>query len=168
MALIVYILCDAVAALVAFVLPEGPWTPYVPLMVAYHLFLLYLVLATAFLGEEKVGISMSIPMTVITHAAFLGALIGVVMGRHYVPLFALVKYAVPGLAPFEAKWLFEGARKAQRAEEEPPLPAAPMEEYNEFLEYLRQKERKFLQPGRSIRKEFLAWQAHRKKQRARE
>jgi hypothetical protein len=87
-------------------------------------------------------------MIVITHLAFLGALIGVVFGRQYVPFFGTVRYALPALAPFEAQWLFEGKRK-DRSIEERPLPAGSAEGYDQFLKYMRQKDRRLMKPGRA-------------------
>lgn len=164
MKLVMFVLCSAVGALVGYAVPVGPWTPYLPLMVGYHLFLIYLLVSTALGGDQKVGFSLSIAMTVITHAAFLAALVGLVMGRHYVPWFGIVRYFVPGLAPFEANWLFQGATKRRPSEDERPrMPEATMDEYNEFLEYLRQPVRKFMQSDRDIHKEFASWLAARKK-----
>lgn len=163
--LVVYVLCDAVGFLVAYLLPDGPWTPYLPLMIAYHLFLIFLIVSLAVSDEQKIGLSMPIPMIVITHLAFLGALIGVVFGREYVPFFGFVRYALPALAPFEAQWLFEGKRK-DRSTEERPLPAGTAEDYDQFLKYMREKDRRFMQPGRSVHDEFAAWSADRAKRRS--
>jgi hypothetical protein len=166
-ALVVYALCDLVGILVAFALPDGPWTPYVPVVVAYHLFLIFRIISLAIGGEQKIGLSMPIPMLILTHLAFLGGQIGVVFGREYIPLFSLLRYAVPALSAFEAKWLFEGKRKA-RVVEDKPLPPGSADDYNEFLQYLREKDRRFQKPGRSIHEEFEAWSADKAKRRAAE
>lgn len=166
--LLLYIACDAVGFAVGYFLPVGPWTPYVPLMVAYHLFLICLVVILGISGEQKVGISLSVPMTVITHIAFLGALIGVVFMREYVPLFSLLRYALPALAPFEAKWLFEGKKEAHTAPRPQPTPKGTRDEYGEFVQYLGQKDRRYQRPGRSVQEEFAAWKAGRAKMQARE
>lgn len=162
--LVVYALCDLVAFLLEKALPDAPWAPYVPLLVSYHLFLIFLLIALGMRGEQKIGISLGIPMTVISHLAFVGGLIGIVFGREYVPLFGLVRYVLPGLAPFEARWLFEGKRK-ERVIDQRPLPQGSAEDYDEFLQYMRQKDRRFQKPGRSIHDEFEAWNADRAKRR---
>jgi hypothetical protein len=164
--LLLYIVSDAVGFAVGYFLPVGPWTPYAPLLVAYHLFLIGLVVILGISEEQKIGISLGIPMTIIGHIAFLGALVGVVFMREYVPLFSLVRYALPALAPFEAKWLFEGKKKAHTSIEPQRTPKATQDEYSEFLVYLRQKDRRFQRPGRSVQEEFKLWQADRAKKRA--
>lgn len=158
--LVAYVLCNLAGTMLGRVLPDSPWTPYVPLMVSYHLFLACLILKLGITGEQKIGLSLPLPMAVITHAAFLGALIGTVMGKQYFPLFGLLRYVIPGLAPFESKWLFERKGIPTSKEERQPMPEGTHEEYSDFLEYLRQKDRRFDLAGRSLNDEFVAWKAH--------
>jgi hypothetical protein len=165
---VLYVLASLAGYLVGKVMPDGPWAPYVPLMVAYHIVLFGLIAYLGISGEQKLGLSMPIVMTVITHIAFLGALIGVVMGRQYVPWFGLLRYVLPGIAPFEATWLFEGRQKTQSNAEIEPMPEGTNEDYNDFLVYMRQKDRRFARPGRSVNDEFVAWTADRAKRRAAE
>lgn len=164
--LIAYVFSYGVGYLAGYLLPQGPWTPYVPLLVAYHVFLASLLAAFAISGEQKVGLSMSFFMTAISHIAFVGALVGVVHMREYVPLFGLVRYLLPGLAPFEAKWLFEGQRKVQTETGWKPMPSGSAEDYIDFTEYMKQKNRRFARAGRSVHDEFVAWNADRVKRRA--
>jgi hypothetical protein len=167
-ALIAYVLCDLAAFAVGYFLPESPWTPYVSPLVAYHLFLACLLVYLWLDGEQKMGFSYSIPMTVITHLAFMGALIWVVMGREYIPQYGILRYGLGGLAFFEATWLFEGKKKALQSVESGPLPEGSSDDYDLFVEYLRGKDRKFLKPGRSIHEEYEAWSADRAKRRMKE
>lgn len=161
--LIVYVVCNVIGYLVGNLVPTGTWTPYVPLMVSYHLLLIFVLVYLWATDKQKIGFSVHPVMTVITHAAFLGALIGVVMGRHYVPFFSFVRYLVPSLAPFEAKWLFEG-KSEQRAEpEHQSMPEGTLQDYDDFQQYLREKHRRFMKPGRSVREEYVVWMAHRGK-----
>jgi hypothetical protein len=117
------------------------------------------------MSEQKVGMSMPLPAAVITHLAFLGAMIGIVMGRRYVPLFTLLQYAVPSLAPFEVKWLFERATRRDAVVEHERMPEGTLTDYAEFVEYMKQSNRKFQKPGRSIKDEYEAWSKTRSKNR---
>jgi hypothetical protein len=56
--LLLYIVSDAVGFAVGYFLPVGPWTPYAPLLVAYHLFLIGLVVILGISEEQKIGISL--------------------------------------------------------------------------------------------------------------
>ena len=140
LALVLFIVCDLVGFAVGYFLPLDPWTPYVSLLVSYHLFLICMIVILGKRNEQKIGVSFSIPMAVVIHIAFVGALIVVVFVREYVPWFSVVRYALPALAPFEAKWLFEGQRKEPTAPE-PQRMHKTQDEYNEFLAYLHQKDR---------------------------
>jgi hypothetical protein len=115
-------------------------------------------------GEQKIGLSTSFPMAVIGHLCFVGAMIGMVLGREQVPLFGLLQYVVPGLAPFEVRWLFERPNAPHAAVEPANMPQGTHDDYAEFTEYLRGK-RKFQRAGRSASEEFAIWRADREKQR---
>jgi len=91
------------------------------------------------------------------------------MGREYIPLFGILRYFIPALAPFEADWLFSGGRKRNNLSAAPqtiPLPAGTADDYEEFLKYLAQKERAFSKPGRSVREEHVIWMADRARKQA--
>jgi hypothetical protein len=185
---VVFAVCSGIGYLIAISLPEGPLTAYVPLLVSYHLFLAYLVITE----NQKVGFSMPVGQTIITHSACLALLVGLAMGRHLVPFFGLIRLLVPGLAPFEADWLF-GGRTAPKTEEkavhtsvavaavatdpaadtaDEPAPVAVqsreelVEEYDAFQKYLKQARRKFRKPGISVGEEFHLWRADRARERA--
>ena len=166
MKLVAYLLCTAVGYLAGHYLPESPATPYLPLLISYHLFLLYLIAWVAITGEQRIGLSTPLPMAIISHLACLGALIGIVMGRQYVPLFGLLQYVVPGLAPFEVKAIFEGAKSGHGPVEPGRMPAGSSDDYAEFLLYLKQGKRRFERAGRSINDEYAAWLKDRAKKRA--
>jgi hypothetical protein len=166
MAFIAYLLCTAAGYAAGYFLPESAASPYVPLLVSYHLFVLFLALRAAVTEEQKLGLSMPLPMATLSHLAFVGGMIGMVMGRHQVPMFGLLKYVVPGLAPFEVKWLFEGRKQGHMAAEPDPMPQGTMDEYDEFLAYMRDPKRRFQRTGRSVKDEFAAWREDRNKKRA--
>jgi hypothetical protein len=111
---IVFLVSILVGYLLARFLPEGAWSAYAPMLISYHLFLAYLVFA----GEHKGGFSMPVFSTILTHSAFLAILIGLAVGRHYVPFFSVVRVIIPALAPFESKWLFSGGKPKKAAAED--------------------------------------------------
>src|SRR5579859_2546172 len=114
MRLAVFLVCSGVGYLLGHYLPD-PWATYVSILVSYHLFLFYLVIT----AEHDAGFAMPVLQTIVAHAACLAVLIGLAIGRRYVPFLGIVRLFVPALAPFEANWLFsKGA----------PRRAAPPEE----------------------------------------
>ena len=163
MAIIVFLLCAGVGYLAETYLPNGEASPYIGLFLAYHLFLTYLIVRAVAKSEQKLRISMPWPVAAIAHLAVVGALVGVVMGQEYVPLLALLKYIVPGLAPFEVKWVLEGYKNREATPESASMPAGTHEEYSEFLNYLKQSNRKFQRAGRSVHEEFSFWLKDRNK-----
>jgi hypothetical protein len=157
MAILVYLLCAGAGYLAEEYLPYTDASPYIALFVSYHLFLTYFVVRAVMKSEQKIGLSMPIPVAAITHLAFVGAMIGIVMGREYVPLFALLKFVVPSLAPFEVKWVFEGNKHSAAKPEPARMPSGTHEEYTEFLGYLKQSNRRFQLAGRTVQEEFGFW-----------
>jgi hypothetical protein len=166
MRVVVYLLCTAVGFAAGSYLPASAATPYVPLFVSYHLFLQYLIFHTRVTGEQKAGLSMSPPLAVISHLCFVAVLIGLVLERQQVPLFGLLQYFVPCLAPFEVIWLFKRTKAPHIRVESANAPrGTTMDDYAEFLEYTRQGRRRFQRPGRSLNDEFALWYRHRNKKR---
>jgi hypothetical protein len=171
-------------------LPDTVLATYTYILVSYHLVLAFKV----FTAEKKAGLSLPIGQTILTHLACVGVLVGLAVGRHQIPFFGIIRYFIPGLAPFEAEWLFSGEKKKIErisATDDEAIQAATMhvepgdvaavaaaqaapstfftstgEEYNEFLELMRQGKRPFRKPGISIRDEFELWLAARAKARA--
>ncbi|UWZ82691.1 hypothetical protein [Occallatibacter riparius] len=164
MPFVVYVLCAGVGYLAGNYLPASAATPYIPVLVSYHLFVLYLIMHVGVTGVQKIGLSMSVPMAIVGHLCFVGAMIGMVLGREKVPLFGLLQYVVPGLAPFEVRWLFERPKTSHVAMEPENMPQGTHDDYAEFTEYLRGK-RKFQRAGRTANEEFSMWRADREKQR---
>ena len=107
----IFALCSGIGYLLGHYLPE-PWASYVSILVSYHLFLGFLLIT----AEHEPGFSFPpILSMVLTHAACLALLIGLAMGRRYVPILGLVRIFVPGLAPFECEWLFSAGKKKKPA-----------------------------------------------------
>jgi hypothetical protein len=161
MRLAVFVVCSAIGYLVGHYLPE-PFGAYAQVLVPYHVFLAYLVV----MENEKSGFSYPMGQTIVTHLAFLALLIGLAMGRRYVPFFGLIGLFIPGLAPFEAEWLFSGNAKSA---EKKPEPAARVEvkqspdEYAEFMKYMSGSKREFKKLGQSPKEEYDLWRAAKSK-----
>jgi hypothetical protein len=62
-------------------MPPGWWAIYMSILVSYHLFLAWLVLT----ADHDAGISMPIVSTITTHLACMVVVVGLGMGRHFVP-----------------------------------------------------------------------------------
>jgi hypothetical protein len=160
----VYVFCTALGYWLAQALPDGPLAAYAPMLIAYHLFLAFLV----FTSQKKSGLSFPILHAVVTHLAFLALLVGCAYAREHIPFFSLVRMFIPSLAPFEAKWLFEGrdSKPAADAAAKPAVSSATAEEYEEFRSYLSHGKRQFRAAGLSVADEFALWRAARVKPRA--
>jgi hypothetical protein len=166
-------------------LPDTALATYAYILVTFHLILGFKVLTA-----EKKGLSLPIGQAILTHLACLGVIVGLAVLRHHIPFFAIIRYFIPGIAPFEANWLFNGEKKIVIAEsadalgapeEKPrftstpvstetiaPIPIAPSlyasstgEDYDEFLTLMHQGKRPFRKPGISIKEEYELWLAHR-------
>jgi hypothetical protein len=109
-----FVVCTLIGYLLGRFLPQGAWSAYAPILISYHLYLVWLVI----IADHETGFSMPVPHTILTHAAFLAALIGLAVGRHYVPFFGLIRIFVPSLAPFECKMLFSGGTVKKQAPQE--------------------------------------------------
>jgi hypothetical protein len=102
-------------------LPDTAWATYTYILVSYHLVLAFKV----FTADKKAGMSFPLGQTILTHLACVGLLIGLAVGRHTIPFFGLIRLFIPGLAPFEAEWLFTGGRaKVERLNDEEAIQAA--------------------------------------------
>lgn len=161
----VAIVCMLLGFFICRYLLAGPLAIYASILISYHLFLAYLVIT----AERETGMSLPWAQTVLTHGACLAFLIGTAMGRDYIPLFGLLRYLLPGLAPFEAEWLFSGGRRKPGMEmprPHVPMPDCTASDYDDFLQYLCQERRAFRKPGRSVREEHVLWMADRVKKEA--
>jgi len=156
---LVLVVCSAIGYVVGHYVPE-PFGAYLRILLPYHLFLLYLV----FIENDESGMSMPIGQTIMTHLACLALLVGIAMGRRYVPFFGLIGLFVPGLAPFEAEWLFSGGAKTAEPKIEPVVQVdAPetADEYAEFMKYMSGSKREFKKLGQSPKDEYNLWRAAR-------
>jgi len=166
---VVYMICAVIGYAIAHFLPPGLWAIFAYLLITYHLFLAWLVVT----AEHKVGISLPIGMTILTHTACLAVVVCFAMGRNTIPFFGLIRLFVPALAPFEVEWLFK-ARNQNTTDKAVPVSkddaaqkaaavanavaaAATIDDYQEWLKYLAQPNRPPRKPGMSVQDEYKQW-----------
>ena len=154
----VFLVSSCIGYFVGHYVPE-PFGAYLRVLVPYHLFLLYLV----FLENDQAGLSMPMGQTIVTHVACLALLVGIAIGRRYVPFFGLVGLFIPGLAPFEAEWLFSGNTKPVEKTQPVVHVVEPetADEYAEFMKYMSGSKREFKKFGQSPKDEYNLWRAAR-------
>ncbi len=159
MTFVAFAISSLIGYLIGNFLLAGAAAAYASILISYHLYLAFLVVAA---NREK-GISMPVGMTILTHSAFLALLIGLAYSRTHIPLFGLIRLLVPGLAPFESQWLFGGKTKTAPTVAAQPahMPEATMDDQEAFRVYLTQPDRRFRKPGISLAQEFTLWQTGR-------
>ena len=148
----------------AYLLP-GAAGAYVSILVAYHLFLAFLI----YLADREKGLALSIPFTAAMHVAVLGLLVGIAyLRQNHFPLFGFISFFATALAPIESHFLYSGSGivilRPDATANLPPLPddyEPTHDDQEAFKEYLRQKERPFRKHGLSIDDEFRLWLAWR-------
>jgi hypothetical protein len=159
------IFCAILGYVIGHYLLDGPPAVYASMLISYHLYLVFLVM----LINRQKGMSLPFGPTFITHLAFLAVLIGLPYMRRHIPFFFVIQYCIPGLAVFEADWLFSGGGKKAMFDvstTHAPMPDCTAEDYDEFLAYLSQQKRAFFKPGRSVREEHVLWMADKLKKEA--
>jgi hypothetical protein len=165
MKIVAYIVSSLIGWAAGYYLFDGAAAAYASILISYHI---YLALLVAMASHEK-SLSMSIPMTLVYHLAFVGFLVGIAYGRTHIPFFFVVRWLVPGLAPFETQWLFSGKIMQSTAVEDTrpqPMAEATIEEHEAFREHMMQPDRPFRKAGRSLQEEFTLWLADRNKKKA--
>jgi len=136
--------------------PAGPWAIYTSILVSYHLFLVWLVV----MADDKIGISLPVASTIVTHLACLAIILPLGMARHFVPFFGILRYGIAALAIFERDWLFSGRTNQPRAQDVPntaPRIADSSEDYQEWLCYLGRQKPGSRKPGSSLKEEYEQW-----------
>lgn len=145
---------------------------YTLFTIAYVLVFYHVVLVVKIMTQEKRGFSMRIGQTIVTHVIFIGVALALALLRsEHIPMVGLIRFFVPGLAPFEAMWLFSGKAIIYKSEPESFPSAVPAdewlsptaEEYREFLEQMHKGVRPFRKPGRSLQEEMHFWLIDRRK-----
>lgn len=164
MKIVAYVVSALIGWAAAHYLFDGASAAYASILISYHLYLVSLVVTAS---HEK-RLSMSIGATILYHLAFVGLVVGIAYGRHHIPFFFVVRWLVPGLAPFETQWLFSGKIGQSTAEEEvrPVMVEATVDDHEAFREHMMQRDRPFRKPGLSINEEFNFWLADRNREKA--
>jgi hypothetical protein len=137
-------------------MPPGTWATFTAILVAYHLFLCWLVIT----AEDRAGVSLPLVHTILTHAACLVVILPLGKAGQVLPLFGLFRYGIVGLAIFERGWLFSGNDKPA-----PPAPvvstthivAATADDYQEWLRHLAQQSSASRKHGASLKAEYEKW-----------
>ncbi len=143
--------------------------------IAYVLIVYHVVLVVKIMFQKTRGFSMPIGQTILTHVACVGVALALALLRsEHIPFVWLIRFFVPGLAPFEAMWLFSGKASVYKSEPEsvtsevsPEERLSPTaEEHEAFLEQMRKGVRPFRKPGRSLQEEMHFWLIDRRKKQA--
>lgn len=164
-----FLVSAGVGYVVGSLIQDLDWSVYLSIIVSYHLFLAWLVMKSS----GKAGLSMSLPATVLTHAACMIVALGpAVVSNHKSPVFSLFRYGIAALAMFERGWLFSAEQKKQTLEEaEQAAPALSIKPTAEdelaWIEYLSKRRPGMTKRGVTIRQEHEAWLRARHGERAR-
>ena len=151
---VAFLLACGLGYLVGTFLPAGAWAVYTSVLVAYHLFLAWLVIT----ADHEVGISLPIVSTIVTHLACMGCVIGILLARHYIPFFRYLGMGVAGLAFFERGWLFVRTRPKEKPEPvAAPVVVSTGNDYQEWTRYLAQQKPAAMKPGTSMKAEYEKW-----------
>ena len=116
-----FVVANLIGYLVGGAIADPTFAAFTCILVAYHVFLLFLVLHS----EKEAGISLPIGSTLLTHLACLILIVPVGMTRH-LPFFGLFRFGVASFAVFERNWLFSATSSVEPKREEAPVaPVAP-------------------------------------------
>jgi hypothetical protein len=163
---LVYVLCAALGYLAGHSFLTGDWAVFVSILVAYHLFLGYLVLTT----EHKAGFSLPVGPTILTHSACLGIIVCLGIGGRHIPFFGFIGLFVPALAPFECHWLFSSGKTEAAAKAAAPVNTAfaeaTREDYAEWMNFVAKQKPPFPRPGSNLPAEYERWLTARNKSRS--
>lgn len=132
--------------------PDTSWAVYIPVLVSYHLFLLWLVLS----GEHKAGISLTPISTLVTHVACLILILPIGMTRN-LPYFSIFRFGIAGFAVFERGWLFSSSHVQPKAQLERPSPVvlnATGEDFEAWTQHLATRKATNRTAGMSVKAEF--------------
>jgi hypothetical protein len=153
-----FVVCTALGYWAGYYLPPGIWSISVSVFVSYHLFLVWLMI----IAPHPVGFSLPVWHTILTHLACFTLVLVLILGRHVIPFFGIVRYFVPGMAPFERDWLFKGTKK--KVEETPVAAVDPAvaavhaaatgEDYDAWQRHLASRNPLSRKPGTTLKDEY--------------
>jgi len=163
---VVYLFCAGLGFLAGHLFLTGDWAVFVSILVAYHLFLGYLV----FTAEHKAGFALPVGPTIMTHTACLAIVACLGIGGRYIPFFSLIGLCVPALAPFECNWLFSTGKEEAVVKGAAPVNTtfaeATREDYAEWMDFVAKQKAPFPRPGCSLPAEYERWLTARNNSRA--
>lgn len=168
--LVAFLVSAFLAFIVASLLPDGTWANYAFILIAYHLFLTWLVID----ADRGKGLSLSIGSTILTHVACIVIIIPFGMGGSFIPLFSYFRVGVAALAVFERDWLFSGNRKMKeipvssevKGDTSRASANATGEDYAAWSDYLAHRDPRLRKPGMSVKEEYEQWMVARVKSRS--
>ena len=169
--LIAFIIALGVAYFLASFLPAGPWANYAFMLVAYHIFLTWLVVD----AEHQSGLSLPIVQAILTHLSYLVLIVAISsvgLHIHFAIIMVLITAGVVMLARAECNSLFktstankkkavpvskQEAQKKADAIASAVSAAATIDDYQDWLKYLAQPNRPPRKPGMSVQDEYKQW-----------
>lgn len=140
------------------------------ILIFYHVVLVFRLMR----ADHAIGLSMSIGYTIVTHLAVVALVVLLAFARHQIPFFGIIRYFIPGLAPFEVSWLFrvepkdrvptvKEAEKSKIAES--TIQTATADDHQEWLNYLAKRDPRKVKRGLTIKDEYALWLDNRAKSR---
>ena len=148
-----FFVASLVGYFVGALMPAGPWALYTTILVSYHLFLIWLVIA----AEHRTGLSLPVVSTALTHLACLAVILPLGMAGQYMPFFSVFRYGIAALALFESGWLFSGKNKEEASVPFVPVASSTADDYQEWTRFLAQQKPSFNKPGTSMKAEYEKW-----------
>jgi len=157
-----YFLTGGLGYAAGYFLPHS-WLPYDSILISYHLYIAWLLVN----ADHKVGLSLPISTTILTHLSCLTLVIVLGANRNHIPFFWLIRYFIPALAPFEIKWIFGGEKRRQRdllkaktAVEAPAsqtIMSSTGDEFGDWQRHCAKQKQPFPRPGVSLKDEYERW-----------
>jgi hypothetical protein len=166
-----FLICGVLGYAVAGLLPAGPWSVFVSMLVFYHLFIAWLLIN----ASRKAHLALPMTMAVVTHLACLVVVVLYGMGASVIPYFWLLRYVIVVLALFERNWLFGGGAKEiaavpvvapASADAADAIAEATADDQEAWLQYLAQPNRPPRKPGTTVQNEYEQWLRARIKKRS--
>lgn len=152
-----YLLSAGLGYLAGHWLLTGVWAILISILVAYHLFLGFLVLT----ADHETGLSLPIGSTIFTHLVCVVLIVCLGIGGRFIPFFRLISLCIPGLAPFECTWLFSAGKPGSVVRVAAPVKTvfsdATREDYEEWMSFVAKQKPPFPKPGSSLPIEYTKW-----------
>lgn len=150
--IVAFVMSGVLGYLVGSSLGAFSWSGYVGILVAYHIFLGWLLFSSD--GHNapvfsKIG-------TLATHLACMAVVISLASVRTHSVIWLYMRYGIASLAIFEKEWAFGGMVKKTEERQEPAV-ASTAGEYELWLQMRAQHNHPALYEGGSPKADFEAW-----------